>query len=108
MMSFDKKSIEGRQFDSFVESPTRQNKTAREVFIGGVDANASEETITLVDTASTTIIYIGSALPGSLSSQAVWRIQRVDLTTSEIKILFADSDQNFDNIWDNRASLSYG
>ena len=92
----------------FVDSPTREDQSAVETFVGGISANANQETITLVDTSNLEIIYIGSALPNSLSSQAVWRIQRVDLTTSETKILFADSDQNFDNIWDNRASLSYG
>jgi len=68
----------------------------------------SNDEICLIDTSNEFYIYIGSALPGSTTSASVWRIQRVDLTTSEIKILFADSDQNFDNIWDNRASLSYG
>lgn len=29
-----KKVIEGRQFDSFVESPTRTGRTAREVYVG--------------------------------------------------------------------------
>jgi hypothetical protein len=102
------KTIEGRQHTSFVESPTRENNSAREVVIGGADKNATEQTITLVDTSSSTYIYIGSALPSSLSSESKWRIQRVDLTTSEIKILYANESQDFTNVWDNRVGLTYG
>lgn len=94
--------------NKFVESRTRPNKPAVDVNIGGKSVNSDEETITLVDTTDSTLIYIGSALPGTLSSDAAWRIQRVDLTTSEIKILFADSDQEYDNVWDQRVSLVYG
>lgn len=92
----------------FVDSPTREDQSAIEVVVGKIGINANQETITLIDTALSSIIYLGFAPPSSLPSEAVWRIQKIDLTTSEIKILFADSDQNFDNIWDNRASLVYG
>lgn len=102
------RTIEGREHTKFVESPTRPKSSAVEVFIGGVDTNASGETITLVDTSSADYIYIGCALPSSLSSESKWRIQRVDLTTSEIKILYANESQDFLNIWDNRVSLIYG
>jgi hypothetical protein len=102
------KTIEGREYTKFVESPTRDKETAIEVFVGGVDTNANQETITLVDTSSSSYIYIGSALPSSLSSESKWRIQRVDLTTSEIKILYANESQEFTNVWDNRVGLIYG
>ena len=52
--------------------------------------------------------YIGVAQPGSLTSESKWQIRKMsysgNLTTA---ILFADGNTNFDNIWDNRASLSY-
>lgn len=102
------RTIEGREFTKFVDSPGRASSSATEVVVGGVDANASQETITLVDTSSTDYIYIGLALPSSLSSASVWRIQRVDLTTSEIKILYANESQDFTNVWDNRVGLTYG
>lgn len=92
----------------FVDSPTRVDQSAVEVVVGSVNANANQETITLVDTSSTTYIYIGSALPSSLSSESKWRIQRVDLTTSEIKILYANESQDFTSVWDNRVGLTYG
>lgn len=57
-------------------------------------------------TASTT--YIGSASIGSLTSAAVWQIFKIADSSGDKTITWADSDNSFDNIWDNRASLSYG
>ena len=53
-----------------------------------------------------TLTYIGNAAIGSATSAAVWQIKRLDETSGLIK-LWADGNANFDNIWDNRASLSY-
>ena len=74
----------------------------------GVSAEqASDRLLTLLlDEASTTISYIGEAAPASSSSAPVWRIRRLD-TTSGVSLLYADGNTNFDNIWDNRASLTY-
>ena len=52
-----------------------------------------------------TYLYVGKAQPGSATSSALWQIQRI--TQSDTTILFADGNQNFDNIWDNYASLSF-
>jgi hypothetical protein len=62
--------------------------------------------ITRVDEASSTITYVGEANPGTATSGAFWRIFKMD-TSSGLTKLYADGDLNFDNIWDNRASLSY-
>jgi hypothetical protein len=51
-------------------------------------------------------IYLGEATPGSLTSESVWRIKRFDKNNNIF--LFADSNNNFDNIWDDRGSLTYG
>lgn len=61
----------------------------------------------VVDEASATIIYIGEATPGTATSSATWRIKRVDSATITAEILYADGDDSFDNVWDNRAALSY-
>lgn len=74
-----------------------------------VDVNAAFSAATYatrIDEASATVTYIGKADPGTASSAASWQIQKVD-TTSGTVITFADGNSNFDNIWDNRASLSY-
>jgi hypothetical protein len=59
------------------------------------------------------LIYIGEATPGTAASSALWRVQRITLTdapstsTNDVLIEWADGDANFNNIWDNRASLTY-
>jgi len=60
-----------------------------------------------VDDVGGTTIYIGEAQPGTATSAASWRIKRVVFTGDDSETLFADGDTNFNNIWDNRAALSY-
>lgn len=53
-------------------------------------------------------LYIGKALPGTATSTANWQIRK--LTYSGIYVTqvdWADGDDLFNNIWDNRSSLSY-
>jgi len=53
-------------------------------------------------------IYRGGAVPGTLTSAAAWRVEEIVIATDgDVTILFADGNDNFDNIWDNRAALSY-
>lgn len=62
-----------------------------------------------IDRASGTTWYIGRALPGSATSSAVWQIMRLTFSGGLLTAVeWADSNDNFDNVWDNRASLSYG
>lgn len=61
-----------------------------------------------VDKVSTSnVMYIGEALPGALEASAVWRIFIIDKTTTVMKKRYADGNGNYDNIWANRASLTY-
>lgn len=60
-----------------------------------------------VDEVSKNLIYIGKATIGSLTSSAVWQIQRVTVTGTVTSTLWADGNASFDNIWDNRAILTY-
>lgn len=54
------------------------------------------------------IIYTGRAAPGSLTSDPVWLITRLDVTDGgEIPELHPGGKAGFTNIWDNRASLVY-
>ncbi len=57
-----------------------------------------------VDVVSSTIIYVGEADIGSSNASAVWKIQRIDLS-SGVSITFA-SDL-FNQVWNNRSSLTY-
>lgn len=54
------------------------------------------------------ITYVGEATIASTTSSAVWRIKRLDESGNpELIIKWADGDDNFDNVWDDRASLTY-
>lgn len=67
--------------------------------------------VTLIDDTTTAdVTYIGYALPtGSAiaTSGAVWRIKKIDESTGVTTIKWADGDTLFNNIWDNRVSLTY-
>lgn len=52
--------------------------------------------------------YIGKADPDSNKANAVWQIVKLSYTGENMTdIQYADGDLSFDNIWDDRASLSY-
>lgn len=54
-------------------------------------------------------IYIGWAKPGTAASAAEWQITKLTYTGTNVTLIeFADSNTNFDNIWNSRTSLSYG
>lgn len=52
-----------------------------------------------------TYVYVGKAVPGTLNSSPSWQIIRYTADFSEG--IYADGNDSFDNIWDNRSSLSY-
>ena len=61
----------------------------------------------LIDTVGN-YIYIGEALPGSATSDAKWRIKRVDQQAGDdYNIIWAESSADFDKIWDDRLTLTY-
>lgn len=49
------------------------------------------------------VIYVGEAQPGTGPSEPLWRIKKVDSTSVE----WADGDTLFNNVWDDRADLTY-
>ena len=60
----------------------------------------------LDDTTTINMTYIWEAVIWTATSSALWRIKRLDETTG-LAVGWADSNANFDNIWDNRVSLTY-
>jgi len=59
--------------------------------------------------ADNNVTYIGIADPGSATSAAVWQIRHLDYDANNnvTSIKWADGDDEFNNIWDNRVALSY-
>lgn len=68
--------------------------------------NTFQYALRLDDTSTSNVTYIGKSIPGTSNASAVWQIQKMDETTG-IVITWADGNSNFDNIWNNRTSLSY-
>ena len=66
----------------------------------------SLKTIYLVKSDDSNIHYLGKAAYGTATSSALWQIKKIDETTGII-ITIADGDESFNNVWDNRESLSY-
>ena len=60
-----------------------------------------------IDETDGTVFYAGLALPGTSPAAAGWQIQKITLGANSIDVVFADSNSNFDNVWDDRLGLSY-
>lgn len=61
----------------------------------------------IIDEVSSTTIYIGRALVGSSTASAVWQIKKISVSGVVSSFLLADGDDKYNNVWDDRASLSY-
>lgn len=61
----------------------------------------------MVDEPDANTTYVGEALAGADTSAAAWRIKQISVSGNVTTVNFADGDTNFDNVWDNRAILSY-
>lgn len=68
---------------------------------------ASKVQSTLVDCVSSSVVYIGVAVPASVTSDPVWQISKVLTVGTVTSILYANGSGTFTNIWDNRGSLVY-
>jgi hypothetical protein len=53
------------------------------------------------------IYYMGEAQANTPESSPLWRIKRVDMSGETIVILFADGNDDFDNIWSDHLTLTY-
>ena len=74
--------------------------------IGDAYGNLGAECKLIVDDiTSSDYIYFGKAEVGSDTSDAVWQVKKFTIATGIFT--HADGDALFDNIWDNRASLTY-
>ncbi len=91
-----KNSIQDRKYDSYRSASNDKSKVA-------VTSEEDGQEL-ILDNSSSTILYLGEGLFGALTSEAKWKIKKIDLTTG-VRIKCAS--ESFDQIWDNRASLTY-
>jgi len=52
-------------------------------------------------------VYIGTAPSGSATSASVWQIKKLTYSSTAALVQFANGLDAFDQIWDNRTSLTY-
>ncbi len=80
---------------------------------GGVSTGAGYKTTriveekTIIDEVDTSTMYIGKALVGTTTSAASWQIKKMTVSGVVTTFNYADGNDEYDNIWDNRTSLSY-
>ena len=68
---------------------------------------ATMQTALQYDYIDATTSYRGEAVPGSLTSDPLWRVQRITITGDDLVIGWADGSSDFTQIWDDRLSLTY-
>jgi len=130
----NRKGAHDRQADTFEEIPVtnpdpdfpeRNTGTAsatRTISVAEALASADGSTIqpgpaantkTLVDEDSGTenVFYVGKAVLGTATSVSEWQMKRITITEiankTSVDIEWADGDDYFDNIYDNREALSF-
>ena len=91
-----KYSIQDRKFDSYRPASNDKSKIAV--------TSEDDASGLIVDQASSTLIYLGEGLFGALTSEAKWKIKRIDLSSG---VVIKAASQDFDQIWNNRAALTY-
>ena len=62
---------------------------------------------TLIDAVDSTQTYIGKSGHGLSTSSAVWQIKKILTSGTVTTISYADGNDNYDNVWDDRSSLTY-
>ena len=60
-----------------------------------------------IDEVDSTTTYIGLANIGTLTSAASWQIRKIGVSGTVTTFTWADGDENYDNVWNDRVSLSY-
>ena len=74
--------------------------------VSHLPAHLGQNLATRIDD-QTSVLYLGNAPINSATSAAIWSIRRISITGGSTVIEWADGNDLNDNIWDNRASLSY-
>ena len=80
---------------------------------GGVSTGDGFKTIrdieekTLIDESDSATTYLGKAQMGASTSGASWQIKKISVASTVTTISYADGDNRYDNVWDDRASLTY-
>lgn len=63
--------------------------------------------LTKIDEVDANTTYIGKASHGAATSSAVWQIKKITVSGTLTTIAYANGSDNYNQIFDNRTSLSY-
>jgi len=93
-------------------APTTGDEPPNDTYWGvlaaaGVDGGDNVPVAVELDDAGGGVTYVGKADPGTATSASGWQIQRITETGADISIEWADGDALYNNVWDDRLSLSY-
>ena len=73
----------------------------------GFKQTKNVEELTYIDQASDSVTYLGYAKTGTATSAGSWQIKKILTSGSITSIAYADGNDDYDNVWDNRDSLTY-
>lgn len=60
-----------------------------------------------VDFVGSSIIYKAEAIPGTLETEAGWRIRKITFIAEDIKEEWAEGNASFDKMWSSRLGYNY-
>lgn len=63
--------------------------------------------IKIYDGEDPTVQYFGEAAIGTATTDPFWRIMRMTYIGNSFGMQYADGDDEYNNVWDNRYSLEY-
>jgi len=69
----------------------------------------AEYAVNIKSGTTASVTYVGEALPGAATADAVWRVRQIEeVAGAEDAVVFwADGDTAFDNVMDNYQTLTY-
>lgn len=86
---------------------TAAHQVTQNASLQSIDTAVNSEEAQRIDESSATVTYVGLAAAGSGNASAVWKIKKIEVSGTVTTISWADGNTNYDNVWNNRASLSY-
>jgi len=72
----------------------------------GLSTYEINQALRVDDTTTANTVYLGYAEIGADNADPIWRIKKID-TSSGADITWADGNDDYDNIWNNRTTLNY-
>lgn len=74
--------------------------------LGGLQTADTPMALQTDSTSTAGVTYIGKAAPGSATSSAVWQIQKMTTTGTNLATTWVNNG-TFTAVWDNRTGLTY-